>query len=69
LRVTLKQLGIGYSAAFSFSNETRAGKSFSEDEWRAWLAEIADRYRSGMQTRVNKTRKFRRQICRRNSAI
>jgi hypothetical protein len=28
----------------------RAGKSFSEDEWRAWLAEIADRYRSGIQT-------------------
>lgn len=27
----------------------RAGKSFSEDEWRAWLAEIANRYRSGIQ--------------------
>ncbi len=27
----------------------RAGKSFSEAEWRAWLAEIANRYRSGIQ--------------------
>jgi hypothetical protein len=27
----------------------RAGKSFSEAEWRAWLAEIANRYRSGVQ--------------------
>lgn len=27
----------------------RAGKSFSEDEWRAWLTEIADRYRDGIQ--------------------
>ncbi|MDB5601162.1 MAG: hypothetical protein JWN71_3206 [Xanthobacteraceae bacterium] len=27
----------------------RAGKSFSEDEWRAWLAEIAHRYRGGIQ--------------------
>jgi hypothetical protein len=27
----------------------RAGKSFSEVEWRAWLAEIAGRYRSGVQ--------------------
>ncbi|WP_139282594.1 hypothetical protein [Pseudoxanthobacter soli] len=27
----------------------RAGKSFSEDEWWAWLAEIANRYRSGIQ--------------------
>ncbi len=27
----------------------RAGKSFSESEWRAWLAEIANRYRSGVQ--------------------
>ena len=27
----------------------RAGKSFSEDEWRAWLAEIANRYRGGIQ--------------------
>ncbi len=27
----------------------RAGKSFSEPEWRAWLAEIANRYRSGIQ--------------------
>jgi hypothetical protein len=27
----------------------RAGKSFSELEWRAWLAEIASRYRNGVQ--------------------
>jgi hypothetical protein len=27
----------------------RAGKSFSEPEWRAWLAEIANRYRGGVQ--------------------
>lgn len=27
----------------------RAGKSFSEDEWHAWLAEIAKRYRAGIQ--------------------
>lgn len=27
----------------------RAGKSFSEAEWRAWLAEIANRYRGGIQ--------------------
>lgn len=27
----------------------RAGKSFSEAEWRAWLSEIANRYRSGIQ--------------------
>jgi len=27
----------------------RAGKSFSEAEWRAWLAEIAKRYRAGIQ--------------------
>ncbi len=27
----------------------RAGKSFSETEWRAWLAEIARRYRGGTQ--------------------
>ncbi|WP_439360107.1 hypothetical protein [Bradyrhizobium sp. DASA03007] len=27
----------------------RAGKSFSENEWRAWLAEIAGRYRGGIQ--------------------
>jgi hypothetical protein len=27
----------------------RAGKSFSEADWRAWLAEIASRYRSGVQ--------------------
>lgn len=27
----------------------RAGKSFSEDEWRAWLAEIAKCYRGGIQ--------------------
>jgi hypothetical protein len=27
----------------------RAGKSFSEAEWRAWLAEIAKRYRGGVQ--------------------
>jgi hypothetical protein len=27
----------------------RAGKSFSEAEWRAWLAEIAERYRGGVQ--------------------
>jgi hypothetical protein len=27
----------------------RAGKSFSEVEWRAWLAEIARRYRGGIQ--------------------
>ncbi|MEK8121648.1 hypothetical protein WOB59_00570 [Methylocystis sp. IM4] len=27
----------------------RAGKSFSEEEWRAWLAEIARRYRDGIQ--------------------
>jgi hypothetical protein len=27
----------------------RAGRSFSEPEWRAWLAEIADRYRHGIQ--------------------
>ncbi|VIO71287.1 hypothetical protein [Bradyrhizobium ivorense] len=27
----------------------RAGKSFSENDWRAWLAEIAGRYRGGIQ--------------------
>jgi hypothetical protein len=27
----------------------RAGRSFSEDEWRAWLREIADRYRDGVR--------------------
>ncbi|WP_314957127.1 hypothetical protein [Bradyrhizobium cosmicum] len=27
----------------------RAGKSFSENEWRAWLAEVAGRYRGGIQ--------------------
>lgn len=27
----------------------RAGKSFSEEEWRAWLAEIASRYRGGIK--------------------
>src|SRR5205823_5382381 len=27
----------------------RAGKSFSETEWRGWLAEIAERYRDGVQ--------------------
>ena len=27
----------------------RAGRSFSEDEWRAWLKEIANRYRDGVR--------------------
>ena len=27
----------------------RAGRSFSEDEWRAWLGEIATQYRAGIE--------------------
>lgn len=33
----------------------RAGKSFSEEEWRAWLVEIAKRYRAGLHEYSLKT--------------
>jgi hypothetical protein len=39
------------ATAIEYGRDTfgeRAGKSFSEGEWQAWLAEIAKRYRHGL---------------------